>query len=318
MPALAPPARITVLMNSAAGSVHGAREAAARVTAAFARQGVEAEVRQLPGGQLVAAVREFVAQQTDGVTRHRQALAVAGGDGTISAAAGALAGTNLPLGILPMGTLNHFAKDLGLPLEVEAAAAVIAAGKTRKVDVAELNGRVFVNNSSIGLYPFMVQRRNAHQQRHGIGKMLATLPALVETLRRASWHRLDIAAAGERQRIRTPCVFVGNNCYEVGLKALGSRACLVDGELDIHVVRQQSRLGVLLLPFKIALGIVDPERDVQTFRSRDLEIVSRRQRWMRVSLDGEVVRMATPLRYRSRPYSLEVFCDAALVPAPST
>jgi diacylglycerol kinase family enzyme len=176
------------------------------------------------------------------------------------------------------------------------------------VDVAEVNGRVFVNNSSIGLYPFMVARRNAHQHRHGIGKILATVPALFETLGGASWHRLDIVAAGERQRIRTPCIFVGNNCYEVDLKALGRRACLDGGELEILVVRQQSRLGVLLLPLRIALGIVDPGHDVQTFRSKELEIASRRQRSLRVSLDGEVVRMETPLRYRSRPGALRVFC----------
>lgn len=264
----------------------------------------------MPGDRLAAAARQFLDQRQNG-----EALAVAGGDGTISAAAGVLANMDLPLGILPMGTLNHFAKDLGLPLEVRAAAGIIAAGKTRKVDVAELNGRVFVNNSSVGLYPFMVERRNDHQHRHGVNKMLATLPAMVETLSGASWHRLDIATGGKRQRIRTPCIFVGNNSYEVGPKALGSRSRLDGGELGIHVVRQQSRLGVLLLPFKIALGIVNPERDVQTFRSAELEIVAHRRRSLRVSLDGEVIRMETPLRYRSRPASLSVFCGPSPVPS---
>jgi diacylglycerol kinase family enzyme len=252
--------------------------------------------------------------QPNGPKQHEKVLVVAGGDGTISAVAGVLAGTGTPLGILPLGTLNHFAKDLGLPLEVDAAAGIIASGKSREVDVAELNGSVFVNNSSVGLYPFMVERRNAHQHRLGVGKLLATLPALFETLGGASWHRLDIAAAGERQRIRTPCVFVGNNSYEVDLKALASRTRLDRGELDIHIVRQQSRLGVLLLPIKIALGIVNPQRDVETFQSTDLEIVSRRRRSLSVSLDGEVVRMETPLRYRSRPGALRVFCGPKLVP----
>lgn len=303
-------------MNSAAGSVSGTGDSAARVTAAFARHGVNAEIRAVQGDRLAPCVREILAERTKGGGNDGLALAVAGGDGTISAAAGAFAGTDLPLGILPLGTLNHFAKDLGLPLDLDAAAAVIAAGKTRKVDVAELNGRVFVNNSSVGLYPFMVDRRVAHQHRHRVGKMLATLPAMVETLRGVSWHRLQVASSGARQTIRTPCIFVGNNCYEVGLKALGSRACLTDGELDVHVVRQQSRFGVFLLPFKIVLGIVDPERDVQSFRSRELEIVSRRRRSMRVSLDGEVVRMETPLRYRTRPESLRVFCDTSSAPSP--
>lgn len=302
-------------MNSSAGSINGGNESARSVADAFDRLGIKATIRQLPGASIAAAAREFVDLQSGGSSPRETALAVAGGDGTISAVAGIFAGTGLPLGILPLGTLNHFAKDLGLPLEVDAAAGIIASGQCRKVDVAELNGRVFVNNSSIGLYPFMVERRNAHQDRHGIGKLLATIPALFETLTGASWHRLDIAAAGERQRIRTPCVFVGNNRYGADLKSLGKRLRLDGGELDIHVVRQQSRLGVLLLPMKIALGMANPQHDVHTFRSKEFEILSRRRRALRVSLDGEVVRMETPLRYSIRPAGLTVYCGPQPVPS---
>lgn len=299
-------------MNSAAGSLKGANDLPRAVSEAFAHHGIEAEIRQLAGEGIGEAARAFVGQQADAPRTRQEVLVVAGGDGTIGTVAGAFAGTGLPLGILPLGTLNHFAKDLGLPLEIDAAAAIIASGHSRKVDVAELNGRVFVNNSSIGLYPFMVERRNAHQHRHGIGKMLATVPAVFETLKGASWHRLHIAAGGERRPIRTPCIFVGNNCYGIDLKTLGRRACLDRGELDIHVVRQQSRLGVLMLPIRIALGIVKPERDVQTFSSKELEILTRRRRSLRVSLDGEVVRLETPLRYRSRPQALCVLCPRDL------
>ena len=296
--------KLLVLINSAAGSVTGSEDIADRVQAAFVRQGGEATVRVLAGSDIGAAVQAFVDQKTEG------ALAVAGGDGTISAAAGVLAGTEVPFGILPLGTLNHFAKDLALPLDLDGAAGVIAAGHTRQIDVAEVNGRVFVNNSSVGLYPFMVARRNAYQRLRGVGKMLATIPALLQTLRSASWHRLQIAAAGQHLLVRTPCIFVGNNPYQVDLTSFGSRAHLDTGELDIRVIRKQSRLGVLLLPFKIALGMINPERDVQSFRSVDLEIGSRRRQF-RVSLDGEVVHMHTPLRYRSRPAALRVLCPPA-------
>lgn len=296
--------KLLVLINSAAGSVTGSEDIADRVREAFVRQGGEATVRVLAGSDIGAAVQAFVDQKTEG------ALAVAGGDGTISAAAGVLAGTEVPFGILPLGTLNHFAKDLALPLDLDGAAGVIAAGHTRQIDVAEVNGRVFVNNSSVGLYPFMVARRNAYQRLRGVGKMLATIPALLQTLRSASWHRLQIAAAGQHLLVRTPCIFVGNNPYQVDLTSFGSRAHLDTGELDIRVIRKQSRLGVLLLPFKIALGMINPERDVQSFRSVDLEIGSRR-RQLRVSLDGEVVHMHTPLRYRSRPAALRVLCPPA-------
>jgi diacylglycerol kinase family enzyme len=305
-----PPAKVLVLMNRAAGSVQHADESSAAVKAAFDRHGLEANIKRVPGPEIADAAQEFVARRTQGNGHGDEAFVIAGGDGSISTAAGVFAGTDIPLGILPMGTLNHFAKDLGLPLELEAAAGVVAAGHTRTVDVAELNGRVFVNNSSVGLYPFMVARRNAHQRQRGLSKLLATFPALVETLSRTSLHRLDIAATGERQRIRTPCIFVGNNPYEVSLAAFGKRKRLDSGELDIHVVRQRSRLGVLLLPFKVALGIADRDRDVQSFRSIELEIDSLRRRSLRVSLDGEVVHVETPLRYRSRPQALRVYSGA--------
>lgn len=307
--------KLLTLINGTAGSVSGAQDCVARVKAAFKSHGVEATVKLVHGAEIAAAARKFTIAQANGTSHAQEALVVAGGDGTISAAAGELAGKDVPLGILPMGTLNHFARDLGLPRDIEGAAGVIAAGHTRLVDVAELNGRVFVNNSSIGLYPFMVDRRNAHQRQRGISKLLATLPAMLETLRHASWHRLEIAASGERQRVRTPCIFVGNNPYETRLATFGGRARLDCGELDVHVIRQQSRLGVLLLPFKIALGIVNRERDVQTFCTDELEIHSHRRRSLRVSLDGEISRMRTPLRYRSRPGALRVLCGPPPIPA---
>jgi diacylglycerol kinase family enzyme len=295
-----------VLINGAAGSVAGARsdDGPTRFKDLFARYGVEATTRMVHGAELSKSLLSF---QKDADSTY-SALVVAGGDGTINAAASALAGSDRPLGIIPMGTLNHFAKDLGLPLDMEGAVKTIAAGKTRLVDVAELNGRVFVNNSSVGLYPFMVARRNEHQRRHGLGKFLAMVPAAIQTLLGTSWHRIRIEASGERQLVRTPCVFVGNNVYEVGLPALGSRARLDRGELDVHVVKQQTRLGLLLLPFKIALMRTDPERDVQTFRGGTVTMTSNARR-LRVSLDGEIETIETPLRYRSRPGALRVFAD---------
>ena len=309
------PRRALVLINDAAGSGKEAQDRSTGIKTSFARHGVDATVRPLRGPDIAEAAKGFAAQRSDEGRRGDEVLVAAGGDGTISAAAGALAGTGVPLGILPLGTLNHFAKDLGLPLDLDGATGIIAAGQTRQVDLAELNGRVFVNNSSVGLYPFMVARRTAEQRRHGVGKWLATVPAMVQTLGEASWHHLEITAPGEHEVVRTPCVFVGNNPYELGLKAFGSRRRLDGGELDVHVIRQQSRTGVLLLPVKIALGICDRERDVHVFRSATLEITSRKRRSLGVSLDGEVMHMTTPLRYRSRPGDLRVFCGPAQAPA---
>ena len=111
------------------------------------------------------------------------AIVVGGGDGSIRTLASVLAGTDVPLGVLPLGTLNHFAKDLGIPLQVEEAAAIIAAGRTRVVDLAEVNGETFINNSSIGIYPYMVIDRERRRARHKLAKWMAMVPAFFRMLR---------------------------------------------------------------------------------------------------------------------------------------
>ncbi len=296
---------VLVLLNPAAGS---ASDTQALVEKAFATRGVAVTVKQCKGSEIADASRAFVATPSSGP--RSEILVVGGGDGTISAAVAGLAGTDVPLGILPLGTLNHFAKDLGLPLDVGKAAEVVADGFMRRVDVADLNGHVFVNNSSVGLYPFMVAQRDAEQRRTGGGKLRTTLPAAFRALLAGPMHRLNIVAAGHRKQVRTPCLFVGNNAYETDLASFGTRKTLDGGALSVHVVRQQTRLGVLLLPFKIALGLADPARDVETFHAADLEITSH-QRQLRVSLDGEIATLPTPFRYRIRPKALCV-----IVPRP--
>ena len=303
---------VLVLLNCSAGSGTDAKaERGAQVQQAFARHGVDATINIVAGPQIAQAARKFRAMHPPGAGAGHDALVVAGGDGSISAAAAELAGSDLPLGILAFGTLNHFAKDLGLPLDLDAAVQVIAAQQTRRIDVGRLNDRVFVNNSSVGLYPFMVASRNDGQRRFGLSKLAATLPALARTLLGASWHRLDIVLAGERQRVRTPCVFVGNNRYATDIATFGTRDRLDSGQLCVFVVRGQTRLGLLLLPFRIALHLADRSRDVETFSAAGVEIFSRRKH-LHVSLDGEIAAMQTPLRYACQPGAL---CVLAPPPA---
>ena len=130
---------------------------------------------------------------------------VGGGDGTISAAASALVGTKTQLGILPLGTLNHFARDLGIPTEISEAVSLIATGKERRVDVAEMNGRIFINNSAIGLYPLMVRDRDQQRKRLGRSKRLALLIASIRTLARFNHQRLTLTVNDEKARVDTPC-----------------------------------------------------------------------------------------------------------------
>ena len=273
-----------------------------RVAAAFASERVEAEVVLAEGDgigrEIERALGQARAGEIDGVV-------VGGGDGTVGSAAGLLAGTDVPLGVLPLGTLNHFAKDLGMPLEVERACAAIAAGRTRRVDVAEVNGRVFVNNSAVGLYPYMVIDRERRQDHSGLGKWPAMTLAFLRAVRHFPRRRLRVCVEGWTRPYRTPCLFVGNNAYDMSLLSM-RRQRLDAGKLWLFVAGHQDRLAFMWLAARIAVGGLGREGNFETVSTPSAEILSRASR-LHVSTDGEVQRLQPPLRYRSRPADLVVF-----------
>lgn len=298
---------VLVLLNPGAGTMQasGSSELERRIRRGLEARGIDVEVLQLEGAKIPDAIRSFVAANPDKIA---PTIVVGGGDGTLGSAASVLAGTDAVLGVLPLGTLNHFAKDLGLPTGLDEAMDVIASGQVLTIDVAEVNGRIFLNNSSVGIYPFLVAKRTEEQRRKGVGKLAAIGPALFRTIRGLPWQRLTLSTEGDSLRkLKTPCVFVGNNFYD--LAALGKRNSLSSGELCIYLVKRQSWLGLLLLPFKVALGLVDAAEDLEVFRLPSLDINARGAR-MLVSTDGEAVESATPLRYRILPDALHVLAPA--------
>lgn len=289
--------RVKVIINGGGGSVRG-EDLSLRIATAFARHGACASITQVEGEALEQATCAALAGRWD-------AIVAGGGDGTISTVAGLLAGQETPLGVLPLGTLNHFARDLGMPDTLEEAAATIAAGHLRTVDVAEVNGRVFINNSSVGLYADMVSERDRHRRRSGWRKGPAMLLASLRIFWRFGRRRLLVRAEGRQERLRTPLVFIGNNAYETSLPRPGTRQALDEGVLCLCVTRPRSRLGMLRLALRAAFGRLREERDFEMRRVPEVEIRSTSP-VLRVSLDGEVATMATPLRYRIRPGALRV------------
>jgi diacylglycerol kinase family enzyme len=221
----------------------------------------------------------------------------------VNAVAGAVAGSETPLGVLPIGTLNHFAKDLGVPLALEEAVRIVAEGAVRRVDVGEVNGRVFVNNSSLGVYPRIVAlRRRAGAERRS--KWLAAAWASLTVLRRRPFMGVRIRTADRTVVRRTPFVFVGNNEYRMtGLHA-ASRESLTTGRLAVYVMHAARRRGLLLLGWRVLLGGVDRVPELELFPVEEAVIETRRR--VGVALDGEVLRMSPPLTYRIRPLGLAV------------
>ena len=228
-----------------------------------------------------------------------------GGDGTLSTGAAALLGSHKPLGILPLGSLNHFAKDVGIPLDLDQAVGTIERGYVTEVDVGEVNGRIFLNNSSIGLYPSAVAHREELRHRHGGGKWPAMFNACVDVVRRFPLLDVTLQVDDRAVALTTPFVFVGNNRYEMSLFSLGTRTSLQGGELSIYLTQDAGRMGLLRLFFRALLGRLEQDRDFHSVMLPEVEIRTRR-RSLRVSLDGEVVRMASPIRYIIRPRALRV------------
>jgi diacylglycerol kinase family enzyme len=295
-------ATISVIINAGAGLGYcsaWADELAAR----FRAQGLEARIVLAQGGEeLIAAARQALADGT-------QTVVAGGGDGTINAVASVLADSTVRLGVLPLGTLNHFAKDLKIPLELDQAVANIAHGVALRVDVGEVNGRIFLNNSSLGIYPDIVRDRE-HQQRHlKRSKWVAFGWAVVGALRRFPFVSVKLKVNGGEHARRTPFVFIGNNEYLQGL-TIGSRERLDGGVLSVYATQHCTRTGLVGLAFSALLGRLAQARDFDVLLVPELVIESPHRR-MRVATDGEVTLMAPPLRYRSRAAALSVIVPAA-------
>ena len=290
--------KVRIFVNASSGwdAKEGAPE---RLRDLFTSRGWETEVRSVAKGTNITELARCAVDDGCGL------VVAGGGDGTLNAVASALAGTEASFGILPVGTLNHFARDLNLPLDLEVAAEVILTGGPRRVDVGEVNGRVFLNNAIIGLYPeyrFIKDR----QERRGRHRWLAFLSAVAAVFRRYPFLAVRMTVDGCTQLRRTPYILVANNEHAMQGYHLGTRRSLSEGRLWIYVMKRQSRWGLVRIVLNLLLGRFSAEQDFEIFEASEAWVETRRKRRLGVSLDGEIVVMETPLRFRSLPQALNV------------
>lgn len=233
-------------------------------------------------------------------------ICAGGGDGTISAVAAQVIKNKKTLGVLPLGTLNHFSKDLGIPNDLTEAVKLIVAGHARQVDAAEVNGQMFINNSSIGLYPRLVKDREIQQERLGRGKWYAAFWAAMKLLRRHSFLHLKLNVEGKELKRRTPFVFVGNNEYKMNFLDIGTRSRLDDGKLSVYLLHKSGRRGLLALFLRAAFGMLRQAKDFEEINTEEITIETHRSRDILVAFDGEVQKMTPPLCYKIHPLALRV------------
>lgn len=287
---------VLCLLNPAAHS-DGAAEMRDRLTQIFAQTGRPVRIEE-PSSH--GALEQLA---LEAVRTGAKLVIAGGGDGTMNAVANALAGTHTTLGVLPLGTLNHFAKDLGIPLEIDAAVANAFAGRVREVDVGEVNSRVFVNNSSIGLYPQIVRERETLQQ-NGQSKWIAFARAAIAVVQRSTAIHVRMRTPQRVLKTKTEFVFVGNNEYELAAPRIGSRLRLDGSELWVFQIPRMGRFRAVAEAAHAFFAAQKPHPPF-AFTARELRIDTSR-RGIDVALDGEVMRMQTPLLYRSRSRALRV------------
>lgn len=300
------PPSVAVILNARAGGGHTG-ELAQRVTDHFRTFGIAAQVT-------LAGQDTSLADCARAAVAAGAAVVVAGGgDGSVNAVASAVRGSQTAFGVLPLGTLNHFAKDLNIPLALEDAIRNIAEGQRLAIDTGEVNGVLFINNSSLGLYPDIVRDRQRQQSRLGRRKWPAFFRALMATLRRYPFLDVRIRVGDTEHRRRTPFLFIGNNEYLTEGLRIGTRERLTDGKLSLYVCHRTGRLGLLRLALHALFGQVRQARDFDVFNAREIAIDTHHRRAMRlrVATDGEVTVMQTPLRYCIHPASLQVIVPTA-------
>jgi diacylglycerol kinase family enzyme len=300
--AVAVEAEICVIVNSKSGKQDGAERIEA-IRDAFARAGAQVDIHALQPGDDATVAAEAA------VDRGYATIVAAGGDGTISAVAGALAGADRRMGVLAFGTFNYFARSLGLPEDLDEAAEVIVAGHTRTLDLGEVNGHVFVNNASLGAYPAILDHREQFYRRWGRSRIAAYWSMMLTLVRFRRPLRVTMTVDGAERQLRTPLIFVSRNAGQLESVGLEGGDCVRSGRFAVFVAPDVGRFGLVLYALRLGLGLAEPREDFELLCGREVDVVTARHSRL-VARDGERERMQSPFRFRLRPGALDVLVPA--------
>jgi diacylglycerol kinase family enzyme len=296
---------VDVILNQGSGKQdkHGL---ATTVTSTLAASAIDARV------QITRDGRELIAARDRAVSSDALIVVAGGGDGTIATVAEGLIGTGKSLGILPLGTFNYFARTLDVPLDLNEALAVIAAGSVRSVDVGEVNGHLFLNNSSIGLYPAVLHTRESTYRRVGRSQVAAYVSVLLTLIQPPSIVNLAISADGRLLSRRTPLLFIGANPHQMESLGIVGASCIAERKLTLYVTMPMGAGKMVRLALRLLMKRLRRAEDFEVICAREI-LIGVGGRRVRVALDGEVRVLDTPLRYRMRHGAVRVIVppDAA-------
>lgn len=258
----------------------------------------------------IGAEANFVNLMKKIILRHQQASEVgvvvaAGGDGTLNAVAAQLMGTDIPMGIFPLGTFNYVARLLNIPLDLLKAAEAIAKGKIREVHVAQINDHIYLNNASLGLYPLFIQRRELYNRRFGRFALNAYTSGLDVLIRDRKELKLEIEVDGKKYPVKTPLIFFGNNQLQLAEMNLRIAESAAKGKVAGVVVAKSDKRTLFKILWQLMRGNLDQAPDVYSFSADEVKIYSKRKK-LTVALDGEIVEMQPPLKISVRKNALKI------------
>lgn len=294
-------AKGTLFLNRTSGAKSALRDAVALTADAARDAGLEV-IEIAPTFDVTAAVRERI-------RRGVSLFVAAGGDGTVHHVVQGVVQTAASLAVIPLGTYNHFARDLGIPLDWSAAIDVALAGHSVQIDTGRVNDRFFVNNVSLGLYPELVARREERGRDYPRWK--ARMHALYATARKYRHVTLVVEAEQRHELIETHIFVVSNNAYEMNTLGLeASRSDLTRGLLSVYWIPHTPRWTLARVAARYLAGRITTFPGFRSFRTTNVRVQSF-HRALAVGIDGELFTMATPLVITTMPRSLVVRVPAA-------
>jgi diacylglycerol kinase family enzyme len=306
LPAEAP---LFIVLNPRSGAADS-DAAAAQITGVLSDAGRPHHLRRVDRRQGVEAL---AAQAVADARREHGIVVAAGGDGTLNAVARAAHAAGRPFGVIPQGTFNYFAREHGIPTETSEAAAALLQAQPRPVQVGEVNGRIFLVNASLGLYPESLRDREALKRRWGRHRLVALGAALRTLLRGMHPLRVRLRHDGEEEALRLATIFVGNNRLQLEQLGLAEAGALADGRLAAVLLRPLPRRSMLWLLVRGAFGALADASGVRHLAFDELTVSPPRapgRRW-RLSTDGELQWVTTPVTFRTAAQPLWLMLPAA-------
>ena len=299
--------KIAAVLNEDSGTLRTARvdEYCQFLDQLCASHGHQAEISPVHGDQLAETLEKVFN------TRNTDAVFVAGGDGTISAAARLAWKAQIPLGVIPAGTMNLFARSLKIPLEIEDAARALVAGQAFSVDIATANGRPFLLQYTAGFHPQMVHQRNEAQFNSRLGKIRATIFAALDAIRRPPSFAVEVMLDGKTREMTLSSIAVSNNPYGEG--HLPYADDLTGGTLAIYLARPADTATNAKMLADLTLGTWRANPDIQEMQAKEvrLRFPSRHKR-AKASVDGELVTLEGAVEFSIHPAALPVILPGQL------